>query len=248
MKRRFILLAAFVVIILVVTSILVERVSESSNTTIKSANTDTTDQPSDNDKPQAFDSKKFSTTDPASIWVVVNKQRPLNPKTYAPADLTSVGNGQYMRAEAATALKEMFADAKALKIILTAGSGYRSYTTQVSTYASEVKNYGQAVADSESARPGFSEHQTGLAIDIDGGGCNIEDCFGDTAEGKWAAANAYRYGFILRYPADRTGITGYRTEAWHFRYVGKDLAAEMHRTHTETLEEFFGLGAAPDYN
>ena len=194
-----------------------------------------------------FDKKQFSTSLPTSPWVIVNKQHPLQPKTYIPPDLTPVGNGQYMRAEAAAALSHMFDDAKAAGLTLTAGSGYRSYDTQVSVYASEVRNFGQTVADSESARPGFSEHQTGWAIDISGGGCNIEDCFGTTPQGKWVAANAYKYGFIQRYTTANSASTGYRAESWHFRYVGPALAQEFHDTQASSLETFFGVSGGPNY-
>lgn len=195
----------------------------------------------------SFNKQKYSTTDPASLWVVVNKQHPLNPLNYAPADLTSVGNGQYMRAAAAAALTKMLSDASAAGYTVTAASGYRSYTTQVAVYNSEVKNFGQAQADSESARPGYSEHQTGWAIDLASGGCSITDCFGDTPGGKWVAANAYKYGFILRYTAENTAITGYRAEAWHFRYVGTELSEEMHTEGVTTLEQFFGIRGGATY-
>lgn len=195
-----------------------------------------------------FNKKTFSTTDPASPWVIVNKQHPLQPKTFAPADLVSVGNGQFMRSEAATALSNMFAAAKKAGLTLEADSGYRSYSVQVSTYASEVAGVGQAQADSESARPGYSEHQTGWAVDIGGGGCHIQDCFGATAEGKWAAVNAYQYGFILRYTQADHSVTGYRAEAWHFRYIGIPLALELHNENAPTLEQFFNVGGGPNYN
>lgn len=195
----------------------------------------------------SFDKKKYATSEPASPWVVVNKTRPLSPVDYAPADLVSVGSGQRMRSEAAAALKAMINAAKAGGLTLTAVSAYRSYDYQKTVYGNEVSSYGQAVADSESARPGYSEHQTGLAVDIGGGGCNIDDCFGDTAEGKWADANAYKYGFLLRYTDAKTGVTGYRGESWHFRYIGVQLSEEMHEQNVVTLEEFFGLPAAPDY-
>lgn len=194
-----------------------------------------------------FDKTKFSTTDPASPWVVVNKQHPLEPRDYAPSDLTSIGNGQYLRAEAAQNLNQMLADARTAGFTVTPASGYRSYATQVSVYNSEVKAYGQATADSESARPGYSEHQTGWALDLASGGCNIQDCFGDTPGGKWVTANAYKYGFILRYPAGLEQITGYRTETWHFRYIGIDLATEMHAKDVATLEQFFNVSGGPDY-
>lgn len=195
----------------------------------------------------SFNKSAYSTTDPTSIWIVVNKQHQLNPKTYAPPDLTAVGNGQYLRAAAAQALSQMITDAKAAGYILTSDSGYRSYDTQVAVYNNEVKAYGQAVADSESARPGYSEHQTGWAIDLGSSGCNIQDCFATTAGGKWATANAYRYGFILRYPQNLTATTGYRPEAWHFRYVGPDLATELHQQNIPTLEEFFNISGGTTY-
>lgn len=195
----------------------------------------------------AFDKNKYSHDDVTSIWVVVNKQRPLNPKSYAPSDLVTVGGGQQMRQAAATALAALIAAAKNEGLTISPMSGYRSYNTQVSVYNAEVKNYGQAVADSESARPGTSEHQTGLSIDVGGGGCGIEDCFGTTKEGKWLAANAYKYGFIIRYPDGKQQITGYRAEPWHIRFIGTDLSSEMQKQGVQTLEEFFGLPAAPSY-
>lgn len=194
-----------------------------------------------------FDKNQYSLTDPTSIWVVVNKINPLRPKDYAPSDLTSVGNGQYMRKAAANALTKMFAAASAQGKPMSALSGYRSYQTQISVYGNEVKNYGQKVADSESARPGYSEHQTGLAVDLGGGGCGIEDCFGSTSQGKWVAANAYKYGFLVRYTTEKQSVTGYRAEPWHVRYIGTKLATRMHQQGVTTLEEFFGLPAAPSY-
>ncbi|HSW74562.1 MAG TPA: M15 family metallopeptidase, partial [Candidatus Saccharimonadales bacterium] len=113
-----------------------------------------------------------------------------------------------------------------------------------------VAAQGKSVADSQSARPGYSEHQTGLAADLGGTSdpsCNVADCFADTVEGKWLAANAYKYGFLIRYPADKVNVTGYIYEPWHIRYIGASLSTEMHKSHIETLEEFFGLPAAPSY-
>lgn len=188
-----------------------------------------------------FNKSQFSTTDPSSPWVIVNKKHPLNPKGYAPAGLTAVGNGQYMRAAAASALSQMLAAAQAAGYSVSAASGYRSYATQVSVYASEVNSYGQAVADSESARPGYSEHQTGWAVDLASDGCSINDCFGLTPGGIWVTDNAYRYGFILRYTAANSAITGYRAETWHFRYVGAELSEQLHQQGVSTLESFFGV-------
>lgn len=189
----------------------------------------------------SFDKTKYSTSEAGSIWWVVSKTRPLEPQTYAPSDLVNVSGGQQMRQEAATALFKLFAAAKTEGLTLQPDSGYRSYARQQQVYQNEVKTYGQAKADTESAKPGTSEHQTGLAIDVGGGGCNIDDCFANTKEGKWVATNAYKYGFIIRYPAGKESVTGYRYEPWHIRYVGVELATEMHKENVQTLEEFFGL-------
>jgi D-alanyl-D-alanine carboxypeptidase len=206
-----------------------------------------TQQSMNNSQAGNFDKKRYSLDQADSLWVVVNKQRPLNPLQYAPADLMNVGSSQQLRQTAATALAQLIAAAKTEGLSISPMSGYRSYATQVGVYNNEVKGFGQAQADRESARPGYSEHQTGLAIDVGGGGCGIEDCFADTAEGKWLAAHAYEYGFIIRYPKGKENVTGYRYEPWHIRYVGKDLADEMHRTGALTLEEFFNLPAALNY-
>jgi D-alanyl-D-alanine carboxypeptidase len=203
----------------------------------------------------SFNKSQYSLDDPTSIWVVANKLRPLNPKEYEPADLVTPNvptrvAGMQLRQAAATALEQLFAAAQQNGTALRLSSGYRSYTYQVNLYNGYVKSQGQASADSQSARPGFSEHQTGLAADVGGvsGGCNVEQCFGQTAAGKWLAANAYKHGFIIRYPNGLTNITGYTYEPWHVRYVGVELATEMHNQSIQTLEEFFGLPAAPDYS
>lgn len=214
-----------------------------------------TDQPAntDNEKldspaPAVFDKSQYSLSDPTSMWVVSNKLRPLQPINYAPSDLTNVGNGHQMRSGAASAYVKMQSSASAAGHTITAQSGYRSYNTQVATYNRWVSELGKAEADRQSARPGHSEHQTGLAIDVGGDGCNVAECFGSKPSGIWVAAHAHEYGFIIRYPDGKEHITGYLYEPWHLRYVGTALAAEMKRTGTQTMEEFFGLPAAPNYN
>ena len=216
----------------------------------------TTTQKASSTKP-AFDKTRYSISDPTSLWVVVNKQRPLNPKDYVPADLVVPnvplrvpGNeSMQIRAVTASAMEAMFAAAKTAGVPLMLSSGYRSYNYQVSLYGSYVAAHGQASADTFSARPGYSEHQTGLAFDVEplDQQCDVDQCFANTPAGKWVAAHAYEYGFLIRYPSDKVAVTGYEYEPWHLRYVGKDLALELHNTHTETLEEFFGLPAAPNY-
>ncbi|WP_353988649.1 M15 family metallopeptidase [Ruicaihuangia caeni] len=201
-----------------------------------------------------FDKTAQSIDAASSYWVVANKLRPLQPLDYAPDDLVEVPVPHVytpqLRKAAADAVVEMFAAFTAeTGLQLQSQSAYRSYTTQVDVYNSWVSSLGQAGADRTSARPGHSEHQTGLSIDISSlpAECALQACFGDTPHGKWLAANAWRFGFTLRYPNGMTPVTGYEYEPWHFRYVGPELAAELHRTGIPTLEEFFGLPPAPDY-
>ena len=206
-----------------------------------------------------FDKDLYSTSDPTSIWVVANKQRQLSPKDYTPTDLVTpniplaatTDMEKQVRKEAATALEALVAAGAKDGVKLNLQSGYRSFNFQTSLYNRYVREQGQSVADTQSARPGYSEHQTGFAADLGSVGhpeCDVEACFGSTSEGKWLAANGYKFGFIIRYPQGMDAITGYIYEPWHVRYVGTALAAELHRKNVATLEEFFNLGAAPDYN
>ena len=209
--------------------------------------------PSPAPTPPAFDRTRLSIDDPASLWVVSNKLRPLGPVDYAPADLgyppLPNANGQPLRAATADAVVAMFAAAESegaggMRI----QSAYRSYGTQAGVYSGYVSREGQASADAQSARAGHSEHQTGLALDISAGSsCILAGCFGDTAQGVWLAGNAWRFGFLLRYPADKVAVTGFMYEPWHFRFVGVELSTELHSTGATTLEEFFDLPPAPDY-
>jgi zinc D-Ala-D-Ala carboxypeptidase len=201
-----------------------------------------------------FDKTAQSIDDPASYWVIVNKLRPLSPADYKAPDLVDVPvpyvYAPMLRAEASAAVVQMFADFTAQTgLQMQSQSAYRSYSAQVSTYNNWVSSLGQEGADLTSARPGHSEHQTGLAIDISAlpAKCSLDQCFADTPQGQWLAANAWTYGFVLRYPDDYTAITGYEFEPWHYRYVGVALATEYHNTGATTLEEFFGLPAAPTY-
>jgi zinc D-Ala-D-Ala carboxypeptidase len=196
--------------------------------------------------PPTFDRTQLSIDDPASDWVVADKARPLTPLDYAPVDLVPIG-GHELRAEAARAMRDMFAAAAAEGLTLNVQSAYRSYDYQVNTFRNQVARFGQAQAEIQVARPGYSEHQTGLAADLGGGGCDIESCFAGTAEGRWVAANGPRFGYVVRYPDGQQGVTGFKYEPWHVRYVGVALATEMQRTGVPTLEQFFGLPAAPGY-
>lgn len=206
----------------------------------------------------SFNKSFYSTTEPSSLWTVVNKKHSLDPKSYAPSDLSApavrlrLGSGEEQmkfRKIGQTDLIAMFNAAFKDGVNLVFGSGYRSYALQKQFYDGYVAKDGQAQADTYSARPGHSEHQTGLAVDLTspGGKCHLEICWQETPEGKWAALNAYKYGFILRYPNGKEEVTGYQYEPWHFRYVGKELSNEMHNQKIETLEEFFGILGGTSY-
>jgi D-alanyl-D-alanine carboxypeptidase len=200
----------------------------------------------------------LSTTEPDSRWIVVNKLRPLNPIDYVPKDLVAprFGSlnanpyGRKLRKEASTAAYKLaMAMNAAGKGSLIIQSAYRSYSEQKVIHARQVERYGLKAGEALAARPGYSEHQTGWAMDVSarGQGCQIRVCFGQTKAGSWLAANAYKYGFITRYPNNATHVTGYQYEPWHLRYVGKGLARVMHEDKVHTLEKFFNLPAAPNY-
>ncbi|WP_223624644.1 M15 family metallopeptidase [Microbacterium sp. EST19A] len=197
----------------------------------------------------------ISLSDPARLWVVVNKTLPLNPPEYEPAGLDSVPlqmttRSGLVRSDVGVAVGQMAEAAAAAGVgRIGANNGYRSYGLQVTTYDAHVRAQGQGQADAGSARPGFSEHQTGLALDVVAceTSCGGLDGFGGTGQSDWVAANAWEYGFIVRYEEVGTPVTGYAPEPWHLRYVGVDLAAAYHAGGYHTLEEFFGLPAAPDY-
>jgi D-alanyl-D-alanine carboxypeptidase len=206
-----------------------------------------------------FDPPKYSIDEADSIWVVVNKQRQISPLKYQPTNLVfpafprpKVQNsfGLQLREEAALATEEM-ASAMAEEGIgtLILNSGFRTYKNQQGLYNRTRDTRGLAVAEKLSARPGHSEHQLGLAADfsVEGQGCVIMVCFGNTEAGRWLAENAHEYGFILRYPKGYKPITGFQYEPWHFRYVGIELANEMKTKGIKTLEEFWELESAPDY-
>jgi D-alanyl-D-alanine carboxypeptidase len=199
-----------------------------------------------------------SLTDPESRWIVVNKQRPLNPIKYVPKDLVAPKfgaldanpYGRKLRKEASTASYKlamaMSAEGAGSMIIQ---SGYRSYAEQKTIYDRQVARYGLKVGEALAARAGYSEHQTGWALDVSarGQGCQIRVCFGKTKAGSWLVANAYKYGFIIRYPEFATPVTGYQYEPWHLRYVGKPLAKALHDGKISTLEKYFSLPSAPNY-
>ncbi|GHT76024.1 D-alanyl-D-alanine carboxypeptidase [Spirochaetia bacterium] len=166
------------------------------------------------------------------LYALVDKAHAL-PTGYAPDDLVQLAgtaggdsyeisrHGLMLRESAAIALEEMAAAARADGITLIAGSTYRSYDYQVGVYNRNVEESGQETADRESARPGYSQHQTGLVVDF----APIDDTFAATPAGAWALRNASAFGWSLSFPDGYEPVTGYRWESWHYRYVGRDLAA-----------------------
>ena len=165
--------------------------------------------------------------------MIANKTYSL-PSSYGPGGLTGETNA---------AANEMFAAAKAAGYNMWAQSGFRSYDTQKRLYNNYVSQRGKSAADTFSARPGHSEHQTGLAFDVcaTGKAC-INSGFDNTPEAKWLSENAYKYGFVLRYPSGKTNETGYKYESWHFRYVGVELATKLYNGgNWITLEDYFGI-------
>jgi D-alanyl-D-alanine carboxypeptidase len=207
---------------------------------------------------QATKLMEQSTTDPESTWIVVNKQNPLNPIDYVPKDLVApqfpVLNanpyGRKLRKEASKAAYKLAMAMKAAgKGSLVIQSAYRSYAEQKTIHARQVEKYGLTTGEALAARPGYSEHQTGWAMDVSarGQGCQIRVCFGQTKAGRWLAGNAWRFGFIIRYPSEAMEVTGYQYEPWHLRYVGQGLAMVMHYDKVRVLEKFFGYPSAPNY-
>lgn len=213
-----------------------------------------TEAPSTNATQQAPSPASTSATNPSAtatpagaslpcgdILVPLDKEHSLAPDC-APADLEALGSdisaegAQYMRREAAGAMRELLDAAGRDGYRLYVNSAYRSYATQAQTFSQWVQLYGLQYAERTSARAGHSEHQLGTTADVGFPGHFLED-FTGTAEAKWLAANSWKYGFIVSYPDGKEDITGYAYESWHVRYLGKDAARRVHDS-GKTLHEF----------
>jgi D-alanyl-D-alanine carboxypeptidase len=193
------------------------------------------------------------TTKVDSLQVIVNKAHPLVPKSYHPRELVRVPKynplGRIVRKDVSEAIvklgNRMKADGKGILFVM---SGFRSFGSQSKIHAAKVSSLGKDRGEHLAARPGYSEHQTGLAVDFGAQGVStLQVSFAKTKAGIWLAANSYKYGFVLRYPYGKTKITGYSFEPWHFRFVGVATATDMHDRGITTLEEFYALPAAPNY-
>ena len=179
--------------------------------------------------------------EPDILLVLVNKSYKLD-NTYIPSDLELISNkysndSKYLRKEAKEAFEKLSEDASQLGHKIVAVSTYRDYEYQNKLYNQYVIDKGKNYADNCSARPGHSEHQTGLAVDVMGSN-NDYDEFESSNEFKWMKNNSYKYGFILRYPNDKTKITGFKYEPWHYRYVGIEVAKTIYNENI-TLEEYY---------
>jgi len=170
--------------------------------------------------------------DPQSLTLLVNKHYFL-PESFVP-DLVAINNTM-MHPEAVAAMNEMIDAASAEGHRLWVQSGFRSYSIQASLYQKYSASDGVDKADTYSARPGHSEHQSGLTADLN----TISDAFGNTPEGRWAAENCWKYGFIVRYTEENMGITLYKPEPWHVRYVGEGAADLIHELGILSYEEYW---------
>ena len=179
------------------------------------------------------------------LMILVNRENSLS-NDYVPSDLilsdiefVEYIETRYLSDETAEATKRMFYAAKEDGITLLGASGYRSYQVQENLYNSRVDNEGQEEADKYTAKPGQSEHQTGLAIDILSEDYPMMDDDFDTTEAyKWLNENCYKYGFILRYPKGKESITGFFYEPWHYRYIGDEEVAKYIMDKGLTFEEY----------
>lgn len=195
-------------------------------------------------------------TTPDSIYCLVNKEYSL-PADYKPDDLVIPNvsfnidydsEKKYLRQEASDALESLFEAAKKEGLELFAVSGYRSYARQQEIYETNLKTRGTTHTNQYSAKPGYSEHQTGLVMDIscESEHYDLQESFGETPEGIWVSENCAKYGFIIRYPEDKCEITGYAYEPWHLRYVGVTMATFL-TENTLTLDEYYYYEPSYDF-
>ena len=177
--------------------------------------------------------------------MMVNKTYSL-PSDYMPVDTVESPEGKTNTCNkcinkiAYKSFLNMQADAKAVGLNIYIASGYRPYVSQNKIYNNYIKRDGKKAADTYSARPGYSEHQSSYAFDLN----SINDSFAKTDEGKWVNNNAYLYGFIIRFPKGKSDYTGYKYESWHLRYVGYELAKKLYNDGDWlSLEEYFEVNS-----
>lgn len=182
--------------------------------------------------------------DSSNVDMLVNKTYYLD-STYTPKDVTDLSSyyaatGRQLAGTAAEALKDWCNAGRDVGVTFYAASAYRDYDSQDTLYNNYVGSMGQSAADAASARPGFSEHQTGYAVDIAATNEDDVEEFKDTKAYTWTSTNCMDYGWILRYPEGKETITGYEFESWHYRYLGKELAQAVSASHL-TYDEYYCL-------
>ncbi|MDO5291208.1 MAG: D-alanyl-D-alanine carboxypeptidase family protein [bacterium] len=222
----------------------------SANSTSETAKgkSDKTQKPSTTDDATIHKNNVEIDTTPDSYTVLVNKEYGL-PEDYIPEDLvvpdiaysfSYYDEKKQLRKVPAAALEELVSAASEEGLTIKGVSGYRSYARQKTIYNNNIRTQGLAHTEQYSAKPGYSEHQTGLSIDVSASsaGYGLTAKFGTTAEGKWLAENCYKFGFIIRYPEGKEQITGYSYEPWHIRYVGTELAKYLTENNL-TLDEYY---------
>ena len=169
--------------------------------------------------------------------IIANKTYSL-PSNFVPNNLVTINGYIRIVDYVKDAYNELKSDSSVLGLNIYASSGYRSYSDQKYIYDNYVRIDGTEKADTYSARAGYSEHQTGLAIDLN----TVDMSFDGTSESNWLKDNCWKYGFIIRYPKDKENITGYMYEPWHIRYVGKELARVLYNNGSWlSLEEYYGI-------
>ena len=187
--------------------------------------------------------------DPTDLLILVNKynRAPAVPTTLIKPDVTptspSKAENIYMVPEAAQALEALFEAAAEDGMTLYATSGFRSYSTQKAIFNRKLETMSERAANASVAKAGYSEHQTGLAMDIEGEttlGTGLTEQFGESPEGIWVAEHCHEYGFIIRYPKGKESVTGYIYEPWHVRYLGVENATAVYNSGL-CLEEYLGI-------
>lgn len=169
--------------------------------------------------------------------IIANKTYSL-PSNFVPNNLVTFNGYIKVVDYVKDAYNELKSDSSVLGLNIYASSGYRSYSDQKYIYDNYVRMDGMVKADTYSARAGYSEHQTALAIDLN----TVDMSFDGTSESNWLKDNCWKYGFIIRYPKDKENITGYMYEPWHIRYVGKELARVLYNNgNWLSLEEYYGI-------
>ena len=153
------------------------------------------------------------------------------------SNVYSYGDNQKVTEDTFNAFLDMWNAAKKENLTLIINSSFRSYEDQDEIYKTYYNLYGESYVKKYTAKPGFSEHQTGLSLDI---ASAKSDIFENSKEFKWMKENAYKYGYILRFPKTKAEITGFRYEAWHYRYVGKDIAKYMYENNL-TFDEYYAI-------